>query len=97
MNSRSTCRKAAALSLLVLFLGVPYLHSIEGESPFQMLSEARTIARTGNYPEALEKFELVIEQANENEQKLLLAIALSNVAEIHHLQGNTLDCWNIPM
>ena len=67
---------------------------MEGESPFQMLNEARTIARAGNYPEALKKFELVIEQADGNEHKLLLAIALSNVAEIHRLQGNTLKALN---
>ena len=31
-----------------------------------MLNDARNIARTGNYLKALDKFDLVIEQANEN-------------------------------
>ncbi len=56
-----------------------------------MINEARTIARTGNYAEALDKLQEAIVLADENEEELALAIAFNNVAEIHRLQGNTID------
>ena len=65
--------------------------AIEGEETFDMINEARTIARTGNYSEALDKLQEAIVVADENEEKLALAIAYNNVAEIHRLQGNTIE------
>ncbi len=65
--------------------------AIEGEETFDMINEARTIARTGNYSEALDKLQEAIVVADENEEKLALAIAYNNVAEIHRLQGNTVE------
>ena len=65
--------------------------AIEGEETFDMINEARTIARTGNYSEALDKLHEAIVLADENEEKLALAIAHNNVAEIHRLQGNTIE------
>ncbi len=65
--------------------------AIEGEETFDMINEARTIARTGNYSEALDKLQEAIVVADENEERLALAIAYNNVAEIHRLQGNTIE------
>ncbi len=82
--------------LLVLFFLVASFGgstglAIEGGETFDMINEARTIARTGNYSEALGKLQEAIVLADENEEKLALAIALNNVAEIHRLQGNTIE------
>jgi len=82
--------------LLVLFFLVASFGgstglAIEGGETFDMINEARTIARTGNYSEALDKLQEAIVLADENEEKLALAIALNNVAEIHRLQGNTIE------
>ncbi len=82
--------------LLILFFFVVLLGgstglAIEGEETFDMINEARTIARTGNYSEALDKLQEAIVFADENEEKLALAIAYNNVAEIHRLQGNTIE------
>jgi len=82
--------------LLVLFFLVASFGgstglAIEGGETFDMINEARTIARTGNYSEALDKLQEAIVLADENEEKLALAIAYNNVAEIHRLQGNTIE------
>jgi len=83
-------------TLLILFFFLASLGgstglAIEGEETFDMINEARTIARTGNYSEALDKLQEAIFVADENEEKLALAIAHNNVAEIHRLQGNTIE------
>ncbi len=65
--------------------------AVEGGATFDMINEARTIARTGNYAEALDKLQEAITSAGENEEKLALAIAYNNVAEIHRLRGNNID------
>ncbi len=75
---------------LILFFFVASLEgstglAIEGEETFDMIHEARTIARTGNSSEALDKLQEAIVLADENEEKLALAIAHNNVAEIHRL------------
>ncbi len=82
--------------LLILFfllasLGGSTGLAIEGEETFDMINEARTIARTGNYSEALDKLQEAIVVADENEEILALAIAYNNIAEIHRLQGNTIE------
>ena len=82
--------------LLVLFFLVASFGgstglAIEGGETFDMINEARTIARTGNYSEALDKLQEAIGLADANEEKLALAIAINNVAEIHRLQGNTIE------
>jgi len=82
--------------LLVLFFLVASFGgstglAIEGGETFDMINEARTIARTGNYSEALDKLQEAIVLADENEEKLAMAIALNNVGEIHRLQGNTIE------
>ncbi len=77
--------------LLITFFGGSIGLAVERGEAFDMINEARTIARTGNYAEALDKLQEAIVLADENEEELALAIAFNNVAEIHRLQGNTID------
>jgi len=72
---------------LVASLGGSTSFAIEGQKTFELINEARTVARTGNYPEALEKLQEAIFLADESGEKLPLAIAFNNIAEIH-LQKN---------
>ena len=65
--------------------------AVVGGETFDMINEARTIARTGNYAEALDKLQEAIASADENEEKLALAIAYNNVAEIHRIRGNNIE------
>ena len=76
---------------LVASLGGSTSFAIEGQKTFELINEARTVARTGNYPEALEKLQEAIFLADESGEKLPLAIAFNNIAEIHRLQGNTIE------
>ncbi|NIO07765.1 MAG: tetratricopeptide repeat protein, partial [Deltaproteobacteria bacterium] len=77
-----------------------FLTSLMGGSPaaaaergqaFAMINEARTIARTGNYPEALNKLQEAISLADQNDEKLVMAVAYNNQAEIYRLQGDKVE------
>ncbi len=78
--------------LVILFLiasiGSSKGLAIEHENIYQTLAEARATARTGNYPEALDKLQEAMSLAQESGEELALAITLENMAEIHRLQGN---------
>lgn len=63
--------------------------SDDGEDKFRLILEARRMARAGAYVEALETLQESIAVAENGGQKLIAAIALNNIAEIHRLQGNT--------
>ncbi len=91
MSKTSTSQIILLLFFFVASIGGSTGLAIEGGETFDMINEARTIARTGNYSEALDKLHEAIVLAYENEEKLALAIAHNNVAEIHRLQGNTIE------
>jgi TonB family protein len=76
------------LCFLALPLGSNGL-SEENRDSFGPILEARALARTGRYSEALlilHRSVTVAEQAGKN---LTAAIALNNIAEIHRVQGNS--------
>lgn len=82
---------------LVIALGSSTGLAIEEENIFQLLAEARASARSGSYSDALEKLEEAMSLAQAMDEQFALAITLDNMAEIHHLQGNTseaLDRYN---
>jgi TonB family protein len=81
--------------LLILFLAAllvgSYAPASEGDDAFQMINEARATARAGRYLDALDRLEAAIRMADEGRQKLAVAIALNNIAEIYRLQRNNLQ------
>ena len=91
MSKTSTSQIILLLFFFVASIGGSTGLAIEGGETFDMINEARTIARTGNYSEALDKLYEAIVLADENEEKLALAIAHNNAAEIYRLQGNTIE------
>jgi TonB family protein len=74
---------------LVSFLPGETVHAVQDTAILQLLAEARSSARKGAYPEALEKLENALSLARENNDPLTKAITLDNIAEINRLQGNT--------
>ena len=73
----------------VIALGSSKSQAIEEEDIFQLLAEARASARSGSYSEALEQLEEVMSLAQAMDEQFALAITLDNMAEIHHLQGDS--------
>ncbi|HEX9880496.1 MAG TPA: TonB family protein [Candidatus Binatia bacterium] len=63
--------------------------AVQDTAIFQLLAEARSSARKGGYPEALEKLENALSLAQESNDPLTQAITLDNMAEIYRLQGNS--------
>ncbi len=84
------------VSLIFLAVSLAGSHSIAGErdEAFKIINEARATARTGQYPEALDKLEEVISFTDFSRQKLAMAIAHNNMAAIYLLQRNTLQALN---
>jgi protein TonB len=68
--------------------------AVEDDGTSKLLTEARATARRGSYPEALEKLEEALELARENDNSLIQAITLDNMAEVHRLQKNTREARN---
>ena len=68
--------------------------AVEDDGTVKLLTEARATARRGSYPEALEKLEEALELARQNDDSLIQAITLDNMAEVHRLQRNTREARN---
>lgn len=89
--SRLLLSRTASLIFLAASLAGSYSIASERDEAFKIINEARATARTGQYPEALNKLEEVISFADFGGQKLAVAIAHNNMAEIYLLQRNTLQ------
>ncbi len=89
--SRTLFSRTVSLIFLAASLAGSYSIASEKDEAFKIINEARATARTGQYPEALDKLEEAISFADFGEQKLAMAIAHNNMAEIYLLQRNTLQ------
>ncbi|MCH8055145.1 MAG: TonB family protein [Deltaproteobacteria bacterium] len=89
-------RSVTRLSILCLLLPLmaSYGLSDDRDDAFRLILEARGTARIEKYREALRLLQESIAVAEEAGQKLLVAIALGNIAEIYRLHGNTTEALN---
>lgn len=83
----------SVLCLLLLSMS-SYGFPQERDDPFRLILEARGVARTGRYSQALEMLQGSLILAEESGQKLIAAIALNNIAEIYRLHENTAAALN---
>ena len=61
------------------------------EQAFEMIMEARGRARARHYPEALSQLDAAVSLAEQLDDRLPLALALHNIAEVQLLRGELLD------
>ncbi len=94
MFGMSPLRTAPVFLFFVTVLLTTAGLAVEDDGPAKLLTEARAAARRGSYPEALEKLEEALELARENDDSLIQALTLDNMAEVHRLQKNTREARN---
>lgn len=76
------------LCVLTLFFALePYASSAELDATLLLINEARSAARAGRYEAAQERLREAIMFAEAVGQKLEMAIALNNLAEVYRLKG----------
>ncbi len=92
--SRMLLSRTVPLIFLAVFLAGSHSIASERDEAFKLINEARATARTGQYPEALDKLEEAISFTDLGGQKLAMAIAHNNMAAIYLLQRNTLQALN---
>ena len=81
-------------ALALLFVSEPYSFSVELDATLLLITEARSAARAGRYEAAQEKLRETILFAEAAGQKLEMAIALNNLAEVYRLKGERAEALN---
>lgn len=85
--------RAIILILLALPPG-PYAFSAENSDSFGLVLEARALARTGRYSQALLTLHRSLSISEQSGDNPTAALALNNIAEIYQLQGNSSEALN---
>ena len=81
-------------ALALLFVSEPYSSSAELDATLLLINEARSAARAGRYEAAQERLREAILFAEAAGQKLEMAIALNNLAEVYRLKGERAEAVN---
>lgn len=80
--------------LALFFAPEPYGSSAELDATLLLINEARSAARAGRYETAQERLREAIRFAEAAGQKLEMAIALNNLAEVSRLKGERGEALN---
>jgi tetratricopeptide (TPR) repeat protein len=91
MSSQSFLTYLVLILLLACFVLPVAADAAESDEAAEGLLAGRVLVRSGRYFEAMERLESALIRADQTGRHLTAALALSNMAEIQRIHGNTAD------